>query len=489
MRTGLYHALFLFTVAVLLAIVCVPEVAPFSDFPNHVARVHVLSRLGDPAYGAVYDAAWDAYPNLAFDAFGVGLSGALSAPMAGRAFLALVVTIWCWGCVRLGRAVTGRPSLRALVACTFVMNEHFLQGYANFAFGMGIAIHLIASIAEEKRRPADLAWLAVGSLVTAASHAAAIVTLVVAAFAFLPRGAQRGRPIKERVPAVLAATIPGGLYLAHWALRLASGAQDRSFSPPTHSLKHLLFSTTPSFHALVDKAVLGVMALVALVAVVRFVRRGVSWPMLLGAGGLAALVFVAPQDVAGAYDANGRYALGAVTLALFVLTPGELARGALEKALAFGLFGAMIIRLAVLGREVTALGEELSKQRRVLAEVPERSVVGNLTWFTEADRATALKERALLHAPALTAIDRKADVPTLYAIPGVQPLRHKQPKLDVHRFKAGAPPPDLDRVVRELDAAWLCRAPEALHEALLERGKSLGKEGDCELIAWRTPAR
>lgn len=487
MRSGLHHTLFMVLVAILLAIVCVPEVAPFSDFPNHVARVHVLSRLADPAYREVYESAWGAYPNLAFDGFGVGLSGLLSAPLAGRLFLALVVTNWCYACMRLGRAVTGRPSVRALVACTFVMNEHFLQGYVNFACGMGFAIHAIASIADERRRPIDLAWLAVCSVITAASHAAAIVTLIVGALAFVPRSAKPGRPFKERIGPIAAAVIPGGAYLAHWALALASGDQDKSFSPPTHSLKHLLFSTLPSFHGLVDKAVLGVVVLIALVALARHVRSGVSWPMLLGGAGLAALVFVAPQDVAGAYDSNGRYALGAFTLGLFALKPADFARTKLDAAMQIALLAVMVVRLGVLGKNVFELGEELAKERRVIAQLPEGAVLGNLTYFSEGDRATGLRERALLHAPAFATIDRKADVPTLYAIPGVQPLRHKHPKFDAHRFKVGAPLPDVERIVAELDAAWLCRAPEELHEALMKRGaKSLGKQGDCELVLWRT---
>ncbi len=474
-------------VAILLAIVCIPEVAPFSDFPNHVARVHVLSRLGDPAYGNVYESAWGAYPNLAFDGFGVGLSGLFSAPLAGRLFLALVVTNWCYACMRLGRAITGRPSVRALVACTFVLNEHFLQGYVNFACGMGFAIHAIATIADERRRPSDLAWLAVCSILTAASHAAAIVTLIVGALAFLPRSAKPGRPLKERLGPIAAAAIPGGAYLAHWAFALASTDQDKSFSPPTHSLKHLLFSTQPSFNASVDKAVLGAMALVALLAIIRHVRSGLCWPMLLGGAGLALLVFVAPQDVAGAYESNGRYVLGAFTLGVFALKPSDFARTKLDGALAVVLLGVMLVRLGVLGKSVVELGDELAKERRLIATVPQGATLGNLTYFTQGDRATALRECALLHAPAFAVIDRQADVPSLYAIPGVQPLRHKHAKFDTHRFRSDAPLPDVARIKRELDGVWICRPPAELHEARLAGGKSLGRQGDCELILWRVP--
>jgi hypothetical protein len=229
---------FLAVTAALVIALMVPEVAPLSDLPNHLARAHVLSHLSDPAYSAVWRADWGAYPNLAFDSFAWLSSGAVSATVATRAFLALTVIVWCWGCVRFGAAVCGRPSLRALVACTFAWNAHLLQGYVNFVFGMGLALHVLAAVVEERRRVPELSAIALGSLAVGVAHAAATITLLVIGGALLALrasapGAAPGpdrrdgpsRDLLRRVAAPLRGGGPAGLF-ARRALHQAPAVLD-----------------------------------------------------------------------------------------------------------------------------------------------------------------------------------------------------------------------------------------------------------------------
>ena len=482
MRAGFrYHALFLVIVGLLIGVVALPEVPALSDFPNHMARVHVLTHLQSPGVNRFYDGAWGPYPNLAFDLFGVFVVPGLSAITAGKLFLALTIATWCSACVRLGAAVTGRPSLRALVACTFVLNEHFLQGYANYAFGMALAVHALATLIAERRRAVDFAGLALLSLGTAVSHGAALVTLFVFCFAVALGGVGKTSSLRSRLPGCVVAAAPGFAYLAHWTLRYASRNADRAFSPIGASVKHLLFSIVPSLNRSVDLLVLAgfVIAIVVLAYAAR--KRGVVLPMLIGSALLALLVFIAPSEFAGTYEANGRYALGAWTLALFVLKPAPLVYEKLELA-AFGLVCLLsTVRFAALAKTELELGTELAAERRVLALFPVGATLGNVTYLSEGDRARALRERSLLHAPALAVIDREVNLPTLYAIPGAQPLVHKQPKVTQHRISPQHKV-DVERMRADLDGAWLCRVPADIREQLVGSGTSLGRQGDCELV-------
>jgi hypothetical protein len=479
-----YTSTFLAVTAVLVGGMVAPEVAPLSDLPNHLARAHVLAHLDEPAYAAVWRADWGAYPNLAFDLFARLASGFLSATTATRTFLALTVIVWCWGCVSFGAAVSGRRSLRALFACTFVWNAHLLQGYVNFVFGMGLALHVLAAVVERRRRAPELAAIALGSLAVGVSHAAATISLLVIGGALLVRSLH-GQPLRERLPSVLAATIPAGAYFAAWLLRHGGASGERSFSTLGHSTKHLLFSTLPTLSGRGDVVVVAVCALAFGTVSLRHRRSGTATPLALAAVVLTALVFVAPSDVAGAYDSNGRYALGAWLCALFAPNLREAGGTLFDRAIAGGTALVLGARTVALASSLFAISSELSAARAVLTAFPERARLGNLTWFEKRQHAVELRQRMLLHVTALAVVDRQADVPTLYTIPAVQPLARLTPAFDLHRFWAGDVSLDVARVRRELDGAWICRAPTPVADALRVDATSLGESGGCELLVWR----
>jgi hypothetical protein len=482
---GAYRALLALVVLALVAPIWLAPIPPLSDYVNHVARAHVLAHYGESAaYQAAYAPAWGPYPNLAFDLFAVPLSGVLDALIVGKLFLTLTVAVWCAGCVALGRAVTCGDSLRALVACFFVTCEPFLLGYANFTFGTGLALLAIAASirAREQRGWAALVLPATLSLAVAVSHAAAIVTLglVGTGFAIARLASREGASKAARE---LLAFAPGGIYFVVWLATQADHGKDRDWSSIGTSLRTLATSILPSYVPSIDLAILGGLAVAAAAACVLARPVRLERAVAAAAALCAVAVFVAPSDFAGSYEANGRYALGAWTLGLFALrSPEKIDRRLLATAgVAFAiLFG----RQALVGRAWMTLGRELAEERALLAKVPERATVANVTFLDgRAPRSARLRELALLHAPALAAMDREATVPTLYAIPGVQPLAHQRALYDVHRFKAGdAAAPDVARLAAEMDAVWLCRAPEELVTKLEATFSPAGAVGDCSLM-------
>lgn len=489
--------------AVVLALCVLPiwlvALPPLSDFENHLARAHVLAHLDSPRYAAAYASAWGPYPNLAFDLFTVPLAKGMDVVVAGKLFLTLTVLVFAAGCQALGWAVLGRSSYRAALASFFVLCEPFLLGYCNFAFGVGLALATLALLVRAAKQPVGwglgLALPLLLSLATAASHAAAIVTLGLATLGLAITQAL-GRHGLRRAAITCASIAPGALYFGYWLVAFADRGKDRSWASPGTSLRVLAQSILPSYVPKADLALLGLLALAAgaaLFALRRELARG-HRPMAVAAGLCVLAVFVAPADFAGSYEANGRYALGAWVFALFALPGREASAGGSGAPTAPGtspLRAAIAVAFLVLGarqllvaRAWLKLGGELEAQRALLQQLPEGARLANVTFLDpKAPRSARLSELALLHAPALAAIDREAVVPTLYAIPGVQPLAHKTPRYDAHRFKSGAGADvDVARIARELDAVWLCRGEEPAASAIRALGPTLGRAGDCELV-------
>ena len=61
---------------------------PIYDYLNHLARMHVLIRIGDdPVLAAMYEIHWAVIPNLAIDVVVPALSHVVRLDVAGRIFL------------------------------------------------------------------------------------------------------------------------------------------------------------------------------------------------------------------------------------------------------------------------------------------------------------------------------------------------------------------------------------------------------------------
>ena len=64
---------YLVLAAIALAPLLIFENPPFTDHPNHLARLHVLVADGESPLARVYEPAWALIPNIALDAFVVAV--------------------------------------------------------------------------------------------------------------------------------------------------------------------------------------------------------------------------------------------------------------------------------------------------------------------------------------------------------------------------------------------------------------------------------
>ncbi len=140
--------------ALLLALMAVPVFStvlpPLFDYPNHLARMHLLAEGGDRFYRVV----WAPLPNLAEDLIVPPLARLMPLATAGELFLVMIFALIAGGVLCLNRVVAGGWRLWPLLAFSLLYNRILLWGFLNYLFGIGVALCGLALwLAFEQRRP------------------------------------------------------------------------------------------------------------------------------------------------------------------------------------------------------------------------------------------------------------------------------------------------------------------------------------------------
>jgi hypothetical protein len=490
-----YAAAWLAVAAVLCVPIWLPSVPPLSDFYNHLARLYILAHHDAiPAYRALYAVEWGAMPNLALELVGLPLLRVLDLETTGKVFLTATVLLWHTGCSLLGQAVHGRLPWRALVCSFFIYNQQFLHGYCNFAFGMSLCLVVLAVWLRHRDR--IRAWHALVLSVLASlvflAHLSAFATLGIAVAAVTvldaaARGRATGRWITGRAILGVVPLLPGTVTFFLGFLRKTGGDDPIVFAPLTYNVRDAV-TVLVGYSPAVDAASLVVVAIaIATLAGVALVRRTAlrTERSMLAAGlALGVAYWVCPADVASGLEVNVRFALGATTLlvlAIDVAVPPRVRRGVLVAILVL-----MVARTGVTAAAWVTLDREFRRHLTAFEQIEEGAAVHNIFFYPTSRlfNATRVRGLALIHSLAFAAVYRHANVPTLYALPGQQPLVHRTPMYRAHRFADGARPEiRWERILGHYEYVWACRAPAALIAPLAAHGRVVAEAGDCTLHA------
>ncbi|MBR0964942.1 hypothetical protein JQ554_14525 [Bradyrhizobium diazoefficiens] len=114
------------------------------DYPNHLARMYILSQNGTPDANPYYEVAWAFYPNLAMDLLVPQMARLTSVENATRMFLLLSQVLIVGGALLLEWARKGRVHLAGFAALAVLYCLPFSWGFVNFEFGLGLALSGIA---------------------------------------------------------------------------------------------------------------------------------------------------------------------------------------------------------------------------------------------------------------------------------------------------------------------------------------------------------
>lgn len=131
----------------LLLVVCawVPllsaEIPPMLDYPNHLARQHIIKHIADsPLLQSYYQIGWRASPYLAFDAIVQTLATVMPINVAGKAFAGLVLLLLGLVPMVLNVALFGRVMPTALLGLLFIHNGTVTLGFVNYLLGVSLAL-------------------------------------------------------------------------------------------------------------------------------------------------------------------------------------------------------------------------------------------------------------------------------------------------------------------------------------------------------------
>jgi hypothetical protein len=150
---------------------CLPlllvDLPPLTDYPNHLARMIVLSRIGDdPLFSSFYEVRWGTIPDLAIDAFMPTLVAALPPPVAGKLLLAGILLLNVAGAATYAATIHERRTWWALGSSLAGHNIAFMMGFLNFEVALGLSMLLAASWIRLRRRYHG--WTAVFGMAAAA---------------------------------------------------------------------------------------------------------------------------------------------------------------------------------------------------------------------------------------------------------------------------------------------------------------------------------
>jgi hypothetical protein len=121
------------------------SVPPLIDYPNHLARMHILAEIAeDPALQANYTVDWRIVPNLAMDILLLPVTRVLSAVEASRLFVAMTLMLMVGGTLALHRVVHGRIGLWPAAVFLFLYNYNLEWGFLNYQFSVGLYLILFA---------------------------------------------------------------------------------------------------------------------------------------------------------------------------------------------------------------------------------------------------------------------------------------------------------------------------------------------------------
>lgn len=413
----------------LLLVACVPlaltPLPPLVDYPNHLARMHVLAALsGSPTLRQYYALAWRPLPDLAMDVLVPPLLGAVSLSTAGKLFLVATYFSSTGGVAVLHRTLHGRWSVWSLTAFLLVYNRLLLWGFVNFLFGLGLAFWALAGWIALRERGV-IVRLGFGALAALAVYFAHLMAFGI--FGAMVAGYEAGRLWRDRATpsaaagAMLLALLPFLPSLAlfavefvplHAATAIGSGIR---FARPVRKLD-LPFSVFDLYNRPFDIACFAVAVIGAALAYWRGwlrVASAAAAPLIV----LALLYVVMPDTLFGATGADRR-----MPLAMALLLIGGSAwqapfarQGRLFLSAAFALFA---LRLVVVAATWQASGGLYVNLLAGIDTLP----VGARVAVAFADTEVNVEATPLLHFPVLAVARRDAFVPTLFAYATQQPV-------------------------------------------------------------------
>jgi len=408
----------LFAAAAVPVLVC--DTLPLFDYPNHLARMHILADLArSPELQRYYAVQWRPVPNLAMDAIVPALAHIMPLEWAGKAFVLTTMLLLAGGTAVLHRVLFSAWSAWACLAFLLLYSRILLWGFLNYLCGLGLALCAVAGWIALRQRPPALR-LAVGVVAALALFFAHL--LAFGLYGVLVMGYEAGDALRRRPGwggAVGALALAGGTFVpALLILFLATPGAIGGAVRYGHPLRKLdlMFSVFDNYNRPFDVACF---VAVAFVLIFLFARRRVRLaPAITVPLALLLVVYLAmPSQLATASGADHRIPLllGLVLVAGSDWAAPDVRARRIVLVAALVLFG---VRLAV----VTAAWRQSDRLYASLLPALDALPTGSRVAIAYPPEALNSEATPLAHFPTLAVVRRDAFVPTLFAYATQQPV-------------------------------------------------------------------
>ena len=430
-----------------LALVAVPLLAagtpPLFDYPNHLARVHILHHWDRLAlFHAHYGISSFLVPNVLSDLVLLGFMAFGDAHAAGRALLLVIAWGTLTGVLALNRAATGRASVWPLLGALLVFNEMFVWGFLNYLLGLVLLLWGMAAWLWLERRPRAV-QVAVGTAFALSlflSHLVAFGLYGVAIAILELRRVWRAGTL-WRTEGVGRLVVSAAQFVP--ALTLFLWVSPSSGLPVDLRFDYSLWGKLSPFARLLSTgnpiADTGTLVLVvAIVAIGLATRRiGLHRDLALVAGADLLLVLVLPYSALGSFFLDARIVIATALVAIAAVTPrvavdaGDVAdrqAGARRwdrRPLLAVILVLVGVRTVVLVRDWHAQSEQYRPVLAALDRLPPGSILvaGSAAPFELGDWFSTRRIRPPReHVATYATVDADVLVPNVFARAGQNPL-------------------------------------------------------------------
>ena len=433
----------------LFLLACLPvwlvKYPPMVDYPMHVARAYLLSQVQNgQGITEFYRANWIPIPNLGMDLLVAGLCKFMPALIAGKVFLCLIIAGILSGGFALSVAVHKRVLIVAFLPALALYDLWFLMGFANYLFGIGIALWTTAvwlgtPDGQTRKKWGLLTLLAVALIVT---HLMAFL-VTVAVILVIEYGKKVGHRVASQRVAMLAtascALLAAGLIFLH---RTPIKMDERIWT--LAQILRPFGSKDRLIPAMVNVVFVGLTYGLVLLRKVQLAPR--SLLVMPAIAGLSVLTLFGPSFISGTAFAGDRLTLPLVILALacfddVVNREPKSAQGhrSFRETPQFGVVSMLLIFLVVFWESAGSFwfskAPDIAKQVEAISRLPERSTLASFDLGLRHD----LTWKYQRHVPDWILLDKPIFVAQNFAKTRQQPMVFRPEFEEWHKYQTNNP--------------------------------------------------
>jgi hypothetical protein len=412
--------------AVLLAIVSIPifstVLPPLVDYPNHLARLHLIAEGGNQFY-AVH---WAPLPDLAADLIVPPLARVMPLEWAGKLFLILTFALIAGGTVWLNRVATGCWRVWSLLAFLLLYDRILLWGFLNYLFGLGLALGGIALwLSLENRRGWRVLASSLIALACFFSHIAAFGVYALAIIGIeLPTalGRPRVRFYRDLVWRIALDSIQFVLPAILFLLCQPPSESEAISYGNIWRKADLLFSVFDNYSRPFDIACF--LSFIALFAVLVWYRRlWISPRLSVALAALFGAYLLLPSQMMSGSGVDRRLPIALFLMLIASTAPVVSLPRRTPLAIQIAVAVVFLARMAVIEALWLSANRAYAADIAVIDSLPEGAKLA----VAYPPRDVNAGEIPELHVATLAAARREVFVPTIFAYPTQQPLALRQP--------------------------------------------------------------